>query len=305
MTHTKCELKLRGDLSIAPIEAPSQDPASRVRQLHVITAAYKSLTTAQPILPPAHSPLPALHALRSTHNLIEETQNLILTTKEKTAEARTQLRQEKEDMHDAKSIFNALTQRIEKLRSEQASIAQMSSTEIVKVMILDEEVKKRQYVKDLRSLVKAFNKFVEGHLAGMLAVEELGGPVVGDMLEVDEEALKVGFNRQGKPKKSRKESTGNEIDRKRRIDDVWGPPDEGDDAGKGQRSEKEAASAAFRVLTEDLLNAAAGDDVSDPYVDIPQETAAVRFLVRAKVAQFHPQNATKLRLLDFTGELED
>ena len=54
------------------------------------------------------------------------------------------------------------------------------------VMILDEEVKKRQYVKDLRSLVKAFNKFVEGHLAGMLAVEELGGPVVGDMLEVDE-----------------------------------------------------------------------------------------------------------------------
>lgn len=257
------------------------------------------------MLPSADSPLPAILALRSTHNLIHETQTLILATREKAVEARTQLYQEKEDLHDAQLISNALTQRVEKLQSKQTSSSQASSTELVKGMILEEQAKKRQCVKDLRNLIKAFNKFVEGHLAGMLAVEELGGPVVGDMMEVDEEVLIAGFNQQGKPNKLRKESTRNENERKRRIDDIWGTPDEGESTKAGQRSEKEAAGAAFRALTEDLLNAAAGDEDSDPYVDILQETAAVRFLVRAKVAQFQPQNARKLRLVDFIGELED
>lgn len=230
---------------------------------------------------------------------------MILATKERTTEARTQIHQEKEDLHDSQLIFNALTQRAEKLQSEQASTTQVSSAELVKGMILHEQTMKRQYVKDLRTLVKAFNKFVEGHLAGMLAVEELGGPMVGDMMEVDEEVLIAGFNQQGKSRKSRKDSAGNEIERKRRIGEIWGPPDEDDGTEAGQRSEKEAAGAAFRALTEDLLNAAAGDEDSDPYVDIRQETAIVRFLVRAKVARFHPQNERKLRLVDFTGELED
>lgn len=230
---------------------------------------------------------------------------MILATKEKTAEARTQLRQEYEDLYDAQLISNAVTLRIERIRSEQASSSRVSSTELVEGMILDEQTKKRHYVKDLRNLVKCFNKFVDGHLAGMLAVDEFGGPVVGDMMEVDEEVLKTGFSQQGKSKKPRKESAGNVIERKRRIDDIWGPTNEGDGTEAGQRSEKEAAGAAFRALTEDLLNAAAGDENSDPYVDIPQETATVRFLIRAKVAQFHPENARKLRLVDFTGELED
>lgn len=207
-------------------------------------------------------------------------------------------------MHDAQLIFNALTQRVERLRSEHASRSQVSSKELVEGMILDQQIKKRQYMKDLRSLVKAFNKFVEGYLAGMLAVEELGGPVVGDLMEVDEEALIAGFNQQAKPKKSRKERTGNAFERKRQIDGIWGPPDQGDGTESGQRSETEAAGAAFRALTEDLLNAAAGEEDSDPYVDIAQETAAVRFLVRAKVAQFHPHNSRRLRLVDFTRDFE-
>ncbi|MCJ1463815.1 hypothetical protein MMC07_002424 [Pseudocyphellaria aurata] len=286
------------------LEKPSQDTASRVRQLQVITAAYKSLTVAQPLLPSADSPLPALLALRSTHNLILQTQTLILATNKRTAEARTQLHQEKGDLHDAQLIFNALTQRAERLRSEYASRSQVSSKEMVEAMILDQQIRKRQYMKDLRSLVKAFNRFVEGHLAGMLAAEELNGPVVGDMMEVDGEASTAGFNQQAKPKKLRKDKTGNDFERKRQIDGIWGPSDRGDSTEARQRSETEAAGAAFRALTEDLLNAAADEEGLDPYVDIPQETAPVRFLVRAKVAQFHPHNARRLRLVDFTRDFE-
>jgi hypothetical protein len=41
------------------------------------------------------------------------------------------------------------------------------------------------------------------------------------------------------------------------------------------------------------------------YVDLPRESAAARFLVRSKCAQFHPKDARKLRLIDFGGEIDD
>ena len=58
------------------------------------------------------------------------------------------------------------------------------------------------------------------------------------------------------------------------------------------------------ILTESLLNAAASGGESTPYIAIDKETAAVRFLVRAKVAQFHPKDATKLALQGFDLERE-
>lgn len=299
------KLKLRLDSSSSSIEEPSRDPAARIRQLEVITAAYKTLTLAEPVLPAADSPLPALLALRSTHTLIGETKDSIIVTRDKSSEIHTRLQQESDNLRDANSISDALTQRIEKLQLKKASDLQVPPVELVKSIIQEERVRKSQYAKGLRSLVKGFNRFVEDHLAGMLAAEELGGPVVGDILEVDEEVLKAGFSQHGKVKKAKTHPVTSEIERKRRIDDIWGPCDDDDEAVVGERSEKKAAGAAFRALCEDLLNAAAGDEGLGPYVDIPRETAAVRFLVRAKVAQYHPQNAKKLRLLDFTGDLDD
>lgn len=271
----------------------------------MITAAYQFLTDAKPVLPSVDSPLPALLALRSTHDLLDETKTLISITREKISDARSQLHQENQDLHEARLISDALKRRTEKLQFSQLSDIQASPEELAKAILLEEQVRKRHYVKGLRNLVRAFNKFVEEHLAAMLAVEELGGPVVGEMLQVDKEALKAGFNSQGKLKKLSADAFGRKLERKRRIDEIWGPLDEEHDPEVGERSKIGAAGAAFRDLSEELLNAAAGDEDSDPYVDTKQETAAVRFLVRAKIAQFHPQDARKLRLVDFTGELHD
>lgn len=201
-------------------------------------------------------------------------------------------------------ITGALQNRIGKLQAKHAADSQVSTEGLVKRLMTEEQAKKRQYVRGLRNLVKVFNTFVEEHLSAMLAAEELGGPVVGDLLDIDEEILKAGFNSQGKPKKqvTAIDSTTGRQERKNRIDEIWG-------ASSGiheQRTEKDAAGAAFRNLSEELLNAAAGDaddsSSSDGYVEIKQESAAARFLVRAKVAQFHPNDARKLRLVDFTGE---
>lgn len=63
----------------------------------------------------------------------------------------------------------------------------------------------------------------------------------------------------------------------------------------------------MKDLTEALLNSLmeSGGDSSAAYVELPKETAAARFLVRSKVAQFHPRDSTKLRLIDFGRELDD
>jgi hypothetical protein len=42
-----------------------------------------------------------------------------------------------------------------------------------------------------------------------------------------------------------------------------------------------------------------------PYVDLQRDSAAARFLVRAKVAQFHPRDAGRIRLIDFGRQLDD
>lgn len=143
-------------------------------------------------------------------------------------------------------------------------------------------------------LQKALDDFIEKHLASMLAAEELGGPVVGELADVDEDMLTAGFSNQGKPKSSKKELTaGGEAKRQRRIDEIWGGGEENQ-----HENEKDAAAEEVRELLVKLLEAKGG------YVDLERDTAVARFVVRAKVAQFHPKDAKRLRLIDFARELD-
>lgn len=211
------------------------------------------------------------------------------------------------DLRDTRSITKALEGRIEKLRLENEEQSGKSTEDLANTMIQDQQQRKRHYMMALRNLVKAFNQFADAQLAVMLAAEDLGGPVVGDLIEIDEDMLKAGFNQQGKAKTMDTDNARTEAKRKMRNDEIWGSKnvDEDEDEEIGVRGEKEAAFASFRSLTEDLLNAAAGDENSDSYISIPRESAAVRFLIRARVAQFHPDDARKLRLVDFGGEWDN
>ncbi len=208
-------------------------------------------------------------------------------------------------MRDARSVTKALEGRIEKLRLENAEQLGKSTEELAKAMIQQQQQQKRHYIMALRNLVKSFNKFVDEQLAAMLAAEDLGGPVVGDLVEINEEMLKAGFNQQGKAKRLDADNERTKAKRIMRNDEIWGSELENESEEIGAKSEKEAALASFRSLTEDLLNGAAGDQDSDSYIDISRESAAVRFLVRAKVAQFHPNDARKLRLVDFRREWDN
>lgn len=246
--------------------------------------------------------MPALLALRKTLNRVNQSKIAISETEEDISKSRTHLRQEEVDLRDARSITQALEGRIERIRLENEEQLGKSIEELAKTMIQDQQQRKRHYQMALRNLVKAFNEFINTRLAAMLAAEDLGGPVVGDLLDINEDMLKAGFNQQGKAKKTDADNARTEAKRKMRNEEIWGPENGDEDEEVCVRGEREAALASFRSLTEDLLNAAAGDENSDSYISIPRESAAVRFLIRARVAQFHPYDARKLRLVDFGRE---
>lgn len=260
--------------------------------------AYRLLTPTEPVLPQPESPLPALLALRSTLESVHQSKGTISDHDERIKKAAMELRREERSLGEVRYLTAALEGRVGRLRTEHADQSNMTDQEIVADLMSECQKTKDRYTKGLRNLVRALNKFLTDHLAVMIAAEDLGGPVVGDDLDIDEATLEAGFTHQGKPKKSSTEGSRGNKKRKRRNELIWGE-ESAEDSDKHAKNEKDAAADSFRSLTECLLNAAADDSNEESYVTIAKESAAVRFLVRAKIAQFDPNDARKLRLLNF------
>lgn len=253
--------------------------------------------------------LPALLALRRTHAAIRETQAFLASPETSTDKARRRLESEQANLKDQRALQSALKNRLHTLRLGLETKEGQSPDQLVEARMGQLRQQKRDYDRDTSALLKSLNQFIAKYLGSMLAAEELGGPVVGDMMEIDPDGLEAGFNAQGKPKRA-KVSDADSNTRQRRLDQIWGT--EGGDqtrpgSKKRDRDESVAAGAEMRNLVEDLLNSLvqSGGDTSAAYVKISRESAAVRFLVRSKVAQFHPKDATRLRLIDFGRELDD
>ncbi|KAH8910717.1 hypothetical protein BR93DRAFT_286305 [Coniochaeta sp. PMI_546] len=290
---------------------PSVPDASQLAKdkafVDAVASGYRAIAESSPLLPSHGSVLPALLALRKIHLTIAESNAYAKSQLVSLDKSKRQLDLEKANLEDQKVLQAALERRIETLRQGAETTETRTSGEIAQERLNELRREKENYDRETSKLLKSFNKFINEHLGSMLAAEELGGPVVGDLMEIDTDELKAGFNAQGKLKKMK--ATPDEDVRQRRIDDIWGPGD-GQQAKKGRKREREesdAAGAELKDLTEQLLNSlmdSAGDN-SASYVKIPRETAASRFLVRSKVAQFHPKDATRLRLVDFGRELDD
>jgi hypothetical protein len=246
------------------------------------------------------SPLPALLTHRHTSRTIRETNASIQRLEKDLAGARARLEQEQASLRDSRRIAEGLEKRTDELRGEKNRKSQKSPDESAKKLIAQLQRRRTGYETEIKRLVKAFNSFIDNHLAAMLAAEELGGPVVGDLMDIDDGLLHGDFSTQGKARKGK--GPKDESQRQRRIDQIWGLEEANEDH---DRSEKAAAGAEVRALTEELLNASAGASGSASYVGLQRDSAAARFLVRSKVAQVHPKDAWRLRLIDFGRDIED
>ncbi|KAI1828583.1 hypothetical protein F4861DRAFT_10201 [Xylaria intraflava] len=270
--------------------------------LRIMKEAYDGLSSSTPYLPFPGSVLPALVALRRTHQTIQDTKAYLTTHNESVEDAKNQLERAKADFGNQQALAHSLRSRIQLLQDGLETRMEMGPEDIARERIEELRQKKTKYDRETSKLLKSLRRFIDNRLAGMLAAEELGGPIVGDMMDVDEEDLAAGFNAQGRVKSAKARPEDDR--RQRRIDEIWGARE----TGNGHdRDEVTAAGQEMRDLTEQLLNSLSQSegDRSAAYVRLPKESAAARFLVRAKVAQFHPKDSNRLRLIDFGRELDE
>lgn len=274
--------------------------------LQMVKSAYDDLANQTPFLPFPESVLPALIALRKTHQTVEDTKAYLASHGDEVEKARKRLQAEQSALRDQQVLSQSLHNRIQSLRDGANSRMDMGPDDIAQERIAELKQKKKNYTKDTSTLLKALRKFIDEHLAASLAAEDLGGPVVGDMMDIDDENLAAGFSSQGRQKKPK--ANQDQDKRQRRIDEIWGQGQESAAQPETEdRGEAAAAGAEMRDLTEALLNklVESDGDSSAAYIQLHKETAAARFLVRSKVAQFHPRDSTRLRLIDFGRELDD
>lgn len=267
-----------------------------------VKAAYKRLKPVAPFLPTKGSVLPALLATRTLQQNIQGVKEAIASTQEQITKTEATLRREEANLHDANLITKAAEDRIQRLRTDQEDRSQKTPTQLAKELIEAKEGQKANYKEEMTRLGQAFEDFVNDHLAAMLAAEELGGPVVGDMLDVENDTLAAGFTKKGKAKSTKKQIS--DKTRQRKIDEIWGDKSiaaEDDEP----LTEAEAADDEMRKLIGNLFATLTGPGGSRAYFELERDSAASRFLVRAKIAQFDPKDAKRLRLIDFGRELDD
>lgn len=262
----------------------------------MIKSAYERLTTAEPALPQPDSLLPALLATRTIQQTISSTRLAITADQERLASTEQRLQLAEARLRDANLLTSRLESRIERLRAQQLEKPGRSPSQKAKDLIDAQQKRVRSYEHETERLRSAMYDFIDEHLAGMLAAEQLGGPVVGDLKDVDKPVLATGFSHHGKPRTLSGATNKDHNDKKqKRIDEML----------KQAGDEQETATKEIRGLIDELLEALLGDEGPGRYVQLEHDSATARFLVRAKVAQFHPKDARKLRLIDFGRELDD
>jgi hypothetical protein len=280
----------------------SGDAREKLKQLRAVENAYTSLTPTAPFLPSRDSVLPALIAARTLQQNVRGTKQAIASTEAQLTSAEALLRHEEAHLHDANLIQKALRDRAVRLEAQIEDRAQKAPARLAEELIAAKRAQKKNYDDETQCLGDALNEFVDNYLSPMLAAEELGGPVVGDMLNVENETLAAGFTKKGKAKAAKKPVP--EKTRQRRIDQIWGNKAAFEEE-EDPLTEAEAADAEMRELIGILFKTLIGSGGGRAYHQLERDSAASRFLVRAKIAQFHPRDARKLRLIDFGRELDD
>ncbi|KAL2022769.1 hypothetical protein VTK56DRAFT_4585 [Thermocarpiscus australiensis] len=275
--------------------------------LDIMTKAYQTAAESEPFLPSPGSVLPALLAMRQAQRITSESNEYSDSQAVLLEQIERQIEAERVNLREQQALQVALENRIRSLREGLENRQEKTEEQIATERIAELRQQKDHWDNETSSLMKLLDWFIGEHLGPMLAAEELGGPVVGELTDIDPDDLSAGFSAQGRLKKAKDQPDQDR--RQRRIDDIWGPQDAQSQTNKRkrERDEASAASAEMRELTEQLMNklAESGGDNSAAYVEIPRESAAARFLVRSKVAVFHPKDARRLRLVDFGREVDD
>ena len=241
-------------------------------------------------------------AARSLRRNIQGTKEAIVHAQAQSDAVETALRREEASLLDANLLNQTMEDRITRLRTQHREHSQKTPAQVSRELIAARHAVMESSSRETGRLGEAMNDFIDDYLSPMIAVEELGGPVVGDMLDVEDNTLAAGFTKKGRAKSSK--NPVSEKSRQRRIDQIWNTKSVVQDEDEPP-TEAEAADAEMRQLIEDLFATLHGPGGGKAYYQLGRDSAASRFLVRAKIAQFHPKDARRIRLIDFGRDLDD
>lgn len=253
--------------------------------------AYESLLQDNDELPATDSILPSLIAIEDTSQLIKDSKVSTVVTAERLSADRERLQVEKANLHDSQAIARGLRERIQRIREANVRKQEQTPSQVAHEVVSQQKRRNKDLCNASTELKTSIDGFIDQILAAMLAAEDLGGPTVGDALEVSDAMLEAGYTASGKPKK-KKQTVDDNDQSQQRIDRFIGRNNT-----SALASRREAAAAELHDLLNSLLEAGSS------YVNLKRDSAASRFLVRAKVAQFHPRDARRLRLIDFGRSL--
>lgn len=234
--------------------------------------------------------LPSLLAIEETARLVQENKISVKMTAEQLSLDRERLRVEEANLRDSQSIASGLRERIQKIRNANTRKEEQTPSQVAREQLNLQKKQNKELDRTSVSLKVSLDKFIDETLAPMLAAEDLGGPTVGDAFEVSDATLKAGYTAHGKPKKQ-KEPAETKDASQQRIDKFMKR-----NADETPTNKRDAAAKEMHGLLDAMLEA-------DSYIDLERDSASSRFLVRAKVAQFHPRDARRLRLIDFGRSL--
>lgn len=298
------KLRSQSNSDVDALACASANPRKKLEQLITVRNAYQQLVPTANFLPTQDSILPSLVAARSFQQDIRETKEAVHYSQRRMVEAETLLRREEANLHDARALSEAMKIRIEGLRSQHHGHSPQTGAQLARELITAKRVEKERHDTEIQRLGKAMDDFINDYLSYMLAAEELGGPVVGEMLDVEDDMLAAGFTKKGSVRSSKKLT---EKTSQRTIDHLWGSATHSAifTNNDSPPTEAEAADAEMRQLIGSLFAALADAGGGRRYHVLERDSAASRFLVRANVAQFHPKDAKRIRLIDFGKELDD
>ena len=262
--------------------------------------AYDSLLSSENELPTPGTPLPPLLTIEEISRLIKESKVSVSMTAERLSTNRQRLKAEEANLQDGQAIRRGLEERITKIQSEKSKKQEKTPSQLAQEFIEQKQQKNEELNQDVEDMKSSLHKFVDEQLAAMLAAEDLGGPIVGDAIDIPDTIIEAGYTSHGKPKKPKASNAVDQDDGQQRIDGFVrrrSRPD--NDQQASPTNKREAAAAEMHALLDSLVEAGTS------YINFPRDSAASRFLVRAKIVQFHPRDARRVRLIDFGRSLND
>lgn len=278
----------------------STDARARVTEVRRAKKAYDSLLQSSNELPDPGSALPSLFAVDEMSRLVKESKASVNITAQNLSSDRQRVQTEEANLNDARLIQRGLEERIERARREKSTKKEKSPDQLAKELIKKQREKDQELASATAELNRSLHGFIDETLAPMLAAENLGGPTVGGAMDISDATLEAGYTSHGKPKKPKSTSQEDQDGNQRHIDEIFRRQRPGQvSEERSPANKREEAASEMHSLLGSLL------DAGSSYIDIPRESAASRFLVRAKVAQFHPRDARRLRLIDFGRSLDD